>query len=86
MITINFNILENGIIKSNEGEVLAYFDRNAEILHVNCDRRIYECGSDELAGDEFELCGWVYKVETLDEAKAKIKANISEHRCYWRNF
>ncbi len=35
---------------------------------------------------EFELCGWVYQVSTLDEAKAKIKANITEHRCYWRNF
>ena len=51
METINFYILENGIIKSNEGEVLAYFDRNAEMLHVNCDRRIYECDSDELASD-----------------------------------
>jgi len=56
MLTINFNILENGIIKSNEGEVLAYFDRNAEMLHVNCDRRIYECDSDELAGDILAIC------------------------------
>ena len=35
---------------------------------------------------EYELCGWVYQVSTLDEAKAHIKANIAEHRCYWRNF
>jgi hypothetical protein len=56
MLTINFNILENGIIKSSEGEVLAYFDRNAEMLHVNCDRRIYECNSDELAGDILAIC------------------------------
>ena len=35
---------------------------------------------------EFEICGWVYQVSTLDEAKAQIKANIAEHRCYWRNF
>ncbi len=35
---------------------------------------------------EFELCGWVYQVSTLNEAKAKIKANIAEHRCYWKNF
>lgn len=35
---------------------------------------------------EYELCGWIYRVSTLDEAKAHIKANIAEHRCYWRNF
>jgi hypothetical protein len=56
MLTINFYILENGIIKSNEGEVLAYLDRNAEMLHVNCDRRIYECDSDELASDILAIC------------------------------
>ena len=35
---------------------------------------------------QYELCGWIYRVSTLDEAKAHIKANIAEHRCYWRNF
>lgn len=35
---------------------------------------------------EYELCGWIYQVSTLDEAKSHIKANIAEHRCYWRNF
>tara|TARA_R100000315_G_C5153768_1_gene88255 strand:+ start:111 stop:296 length:186 start_codon:yes stop_codon:yes gene_type:complete len=53
---INFYMLESGIIKSNTGEVLAYFDRKAQILHVNCDRRIYECDSDELAGDILAAC------------------------------
>ena len=53
---INFYMFESGIIKSNTGEVLAYFDRKAQILHVNCDRRIYECDSDELAGDILAAC------------------------------
>ena len=53
---INFYMLKSGIIKSNTGEVLAYFDRKAQILHVNCDRRIYECDSDELAGDILAAC------------------------------
>lgn len=53
---INFYMLESGIIKSNTGEVLAYFDRKAQILHVNCDRRVYECDSDELAGDILAAC------------------------------
>ena len=53
---INFYMLESCIIKSNTGEVLAYFDRKAQILHVNCDRRIYECDSDELAGDILAAC------------------------------
>jgi hypothetical protein len=57
-------------------ETTSYY--NVDIAHLTED--------DEPATYEFELCGWVYKVETLDEAKAKIKANISEHRCYWRNF
>ena len=56
MYQINFYILENGIIKSNEGEFIAYFDRKAEMLHVNCDQRIYRCDSDELAGDILDIC------------------------------
>jgi len=51
---------------------------NVDILRVNEDN--------EPIVFEFELCGWVYQVSTLDEAKAKIKANITEHRCYWKNF
>ena len=49
-------ILDNGIIKSADDKVLAYFDRNAQLLHVNCDRRIYECDSDQLAADILEIC------------------------------
>ena len=56
MLTINFNILENGIIKSNKGEVIDFFDRNAKMLHVNSDRRIYESESDELAGYILAVC------------------------------
>ena len=57
-------------------ETTSYY--NVDIAHLAED--------DEPATYEFELCGWIYNVETLEKAKAQIKANISEHRCYWRNF
>ena len=56
MLKINFTILENGIIKANDGKILAYFDRSARMLHVSCASRIFECDSDELAGDILAIC------------------------------
>lgn len=56
MLNQIFKILENGIIKGNDNQVLAYFDRKAQMLHVNCDRRIYQCDSDELAADILVIC------------------------------
>ena len=35
---------------------------------------------------EYELCGWIYQTNTLKEAKEQIRANLSEHRTYWKNF
>lgn len=35
---------------------------------------------------EYSLCGWVYEVATLEEAKADIKKNWRENATYWRNF
>ena len=57
-------------------ETTSYY--NVDIAHLAED--------DEPVVYEFELCGWIYQVERLDDAKAQIKANIAEHRCYWRNF
>lgn len=34
----------------------------------------------------YALCGWVYEVETLDEAKSAIKANWRQDATYWKNF
>ena len=34
----------------------------------------------------YSLCGWIYEVATLAEAKADIKANYRQDATYWRNF
>ena len=34
----------------------------------------------------YALCGWVYEVKTLEEAKADIKKNWRQNQTYWKNF
>lgn len=34
----------------------------------------------------YSLCGWIYEVATLQEAKADIKANWRQDSTYWKNF
>lgn len=34
----------------------------------------------------FSLCGWVWEVATLEEAKAVVKKHWREDATYWRNF
>jgi len=34
----------------------------------------------------YSLCGWIYEVETLEEAKRDIKENWSQDRTFWKNF
>ena len=34
----------------------------------------------------YALCGWVYSVKTLDEAKADIKAHYRADKAYQQNF
>jgi hypothetical protein len=34
----------------------------------------------------YALCGWVYEVETLEEAKKDIKENWTQDRTFWKNF
>jgi len=34
----------------------------------------------------YALCGWIYEVKTLEEAKADIKKNWRQDATYWKNF
>jgi hypothetical protein len=34
----------------------------------------------------YSLCGWIYEVETLEEAQRDIKENWTQDRTFWKNF